>query len=350
MGRLAVPARPRYRSRVSGSVLSAILAQETSVATLRRALANDRVHHAYLFDGPDGVGKEMGAFGLAQALVCEYRGVTLPKDDACGVCKACVRAVPKDGARRPVHPDVVVIERGLYEPGTIGRRTQESQDISIDQVRTLVLARAAFAPHEGRAKVFIVRRAEELSTSAANALLKTLEEPNDRTYFILLTSQADALLSTIRSRTQRVRFAALPHAIVAKLLAGRGVDASRAEEIATLSGGSMQTALGLADDEESAARERFVARALAAISAPTLGPALELAEEAKKEKGSLETRLAALASALAARACATAAEEGREADAAGARSQLALAAMRQLDGNASAQLVVESLMVRMRSS
>ena len=308
------------------------------------------MHHAYLFDGPDGVGKEMGAFGLAQALVCEYRGVTLPKDDACGVCKACVRAVPKEGAGRPVHPDVVVIERGLYEPGTIGRRTQESQDISIDQVRTLVLARAAFAPHEGRAKVFIVRRAEELSTSAANALLKTLEEPNDRTYFILLTSQADALLSTIRSRTQRVRFAPLPEAVVTKLLAARGVEAVRAQEIARLSGGSMQAALGLADEDESAAREGFVKRALEAIRAPTLGPALELAEEAKKEKGELPTRLAALATALAARASASAEGEGRDADVAGARYQLALAAMRQLEGNATAQLVVESMMVRMRAS
>src|SRR6202034_694142 len=111
-------------------------------------------------------------------------------------------------------------------------RTQESQEISIDQVRTLVLARAAFAPHEGRAKVFIVRRADELSTSAANALLKTLEEPNNRTHFILLSAQADSLLSTIRSRTQRVRFAALPDAVVTKLLAARGVDAFRALEIA----------------------------------------------------------------------------------------------------------------------
>jgi DNA polymerase-3 subunit delta' len=333
---------------VATSALSSILAQDTSVATLRRALANDRVHHAYLFDGPEGVGKELAAFGLAQALVCEYRGVSLPKDDACGACKACVRALPKEGTRRPAHPDVIVLERGLYDPATIGRRTQESQEISIDQVRTLVLARAAFAPHEGRAKVIIVRRAEELSTSAANALLKTLEEPNDRTHFILLTSQPDYLLSTIRSRTQRVRFAALPDAVVTKLLVARGVDAGAAPEIARLSAGSMQTAMGLADAEESAARARFVQRALDAIAAPTLGPALELAEEAKKEKGELPIRLSALASALAARACATAATEGREADAAGARYQLALAALRQLEGNASAQLVVESMMVRMR--
>ncbi len=334
----------------AASALSSVLAQETSVATLRRALANDRVHHAYLFDGPDGVGKELAAFGLAQALVCERRGITSPKDDACGACSACLRAVPRPATRRPVHPDVIVLERGLYEPGAIGRRTQESQDISIDQVRTLVLARASFAPHEGRAKVFIIRRADELSVSAANALLKTLEEPNDKTHFILLSSQPDALLSTIRSRTQRVRFAALPDAVVTKLLVARGVDAFRAQEIARLSGGSMSTALGLADDAESAAREAFVARALAAIEAPTLGLGLELAEEAKKEKAELATRLAALATALAAKASATANASGRDADAAGIRYQLALSAMRQLEGNASAQLVMESLLIRMRAS
>jgi DNA polymerase-3 subunit delta' len=336
---------------VPTSALSSVLAQETSVATLRRALASDRVHHAYLFDGPDGVGKELAAFGLAQALVCEQRGVSLPKDDACGSCSACLRAIPKPETRRPVHPDVIVLERGLYDPGAIGRRTQESQEISIDQVRTLVLARAAFAPHEGRAKVFLVRRADELSTSAANALLKTLEEPNNRTHFILMSAQPDSLLSTIRSRTQRVRFAALPDAIVTKLLTARGVDAFRAQEIARLSGGSMSAAVGLADEEESAARERFVAQAFAAVAAPTMTLALELAEGAKKEKGELAARLAAFATALAVRAGATAENDGgREADAAVLRYQLALNAMRQLEGNASAQLVVESMMVRMRAS
>jgi DNA polymerase-3 subunit delta' len=330
--------------------LSSVLAQETSIATLRRALAGDRVHHAYLFGGPDGVGKELAAFGLAQALVCEQRGVTLPKDEACGACGACVRALPRADTRRAVHPDVVVLERGLYEPGAIGRRTQESQEISIDQVRTLVLARAAFSPHEGRAKVFVIRRAEELSTSAANALLKTLEEPNARTHFVLLSGQPDSLLSTIRSRTQRVRFAALPDAIVTKLLVARGVDAFRAQEIARLAGGSMAAALGHADEDESTAREQFVKRALDAIVAPTLGPALELAEDAKKEKGQLAARLTALATALAVQGCASASGAGREADAASARFQLALAAVTQLEGNASAQLVVESLLLKMRGA
>ena len=101
---------------------------------------------------------------------------------------------------------------------TVGRRAPETQHLSIDQVRALVLARAAFPPLEGRAKVFIVRRAEELSSAAANALLKTLEEPGPRTHFVLLSAVADSLLPTIRSRTQRVRFGPLPDEVVAELL------------------------------------------------------------------------------------------------------------------------------------
>jgi DNA polymerase-3 subunit delta' len=158
------------------------------------------VHHAYLFEGPDGVGKERAAFGLAQALVCESRPTG--SADACGRCSSCRRAVPAQGAARPAHPDVTVIERGLYDPAVLGRRSPETQDISIDQIRTLVLARAAFPPTEGRAKVFLVRRAEELSASAANSLLKTLEEPGARTHFVLLSAVGDSLLPTIRWPTR----------------------------------------------------------------------------------------------------------------------------------------------------
>ncbi len=328
------------------NVLATVLAQPTAVGTLQRALASGRVHHAYLFDGPAGVGKELAAFGLAQGLVCEA-----PREGAaCGACSACKRAIPREGDRRPVHPDVVVIERGLYDPAQIGRRTPETQDISIDQVRTLVLARAAFSAHEGRAKVFIVRRAEELSISAANALLKTLEEPGSGTHFVLLSAQADALLPTIRSRTLRVRFAPLPDAVVTQLLVGRGTDATRAAEIAHLAAGSMEAALGLADPEASARRDAFVERALEAIDAPDLGAALDVAEEAKKaSRGDLATHIHALATALAVQARATPGKD-RHVDAAPARYRLALAAVEQLDANASAQLVIESMLSRMRTA
>jgi len=332
----------------TAALLGTVRAQPTAVATLRRALAGDRVHHAYLFDGPEGVGKERAAFGLAQGLVCEKRAPGDP--DACGICSACTRALPREGQARPVHPDVAVLERGLYEPAMIGRRTPETQDLSIDQVRTVVLARAAFPPHEGRAKVFIVRRAEELSIPAANALLKTLEEPGARTHFILLSATPDALLPTIRSRTQRVRFAALPESVVVELLVERGTDTGRAEAIARLSGGSMAMAAALADPEASEQREQFVTRALKALGSPDLGDALDLAAETKgRDKDVVSRQLEALSAALATEARATAASPDRRADVAAARHGLAIAAVAQLEGNAAAQLALEAMLIRMRA-
>lgn len=330
-------------------VLETVKAQTTAVETLRRALAAGRVHHAYLFDGPEGVGKELTAFGLAQALVCERRAKG--QAEACGSCSACTRAVPREPGATPLHPDVVVLERGLYDPATLGRKSPETQDLSIDQVRTLVLARAAFGPHEGRAKVFIVRRAEEMSTAAANALLKTLEEPGARTHFMLLSATPDTLLPTIRSRAQRVRFGALPDTVVTELLEARGVEPAAAKSIAVLAGGSMATAATLADPDASARREEFVSRAMAAIGAPTTGLALDLAAEAKQaDKGALAGHIEALAAALAAEARAAAGAGDRRADLAAARHALALAAIQQLDANASNQLAMESMLLRMRNA
>jgi DNA polymerase III subunit delta' len=332
---------------VSG-LLETVRAQAIAVETLRRALASGRVHHAYLFDGPDGVGKERAAFGLAQALVCEKRQAG--QADACGTCSACVRAVPRTGEARPLHPDVIVLERGLYDPASLGRKSPETQDLSIDQVRTLVLARAAFGPHEGRAKVFIVRRAEETSVSAANALLKTLEEPGASTHFVLLSSVGDSLLPTIRSRTQRIRFGALPDAVVADLLVEGGTDRLAAIEIARLAGGSMAAAAALGDPEGSAHRNDFVRRTLEALGSRDAGAALDIAAQAKQtDKALLVVELEALASALADEARAAAGAEDRRADVAAARHGLALAAIAQLDGNASAQLAVEAMLLRMRS-
>ena len=337
-------------------LLDEVLSQLTAVGTLRRAIAIGRVHHAYLFDGPDGVGKELAAFGLAQALVCEKREANAGSPEAqsaaaCGDCSACRRAIPKEQTRRPVHPDVAVVERGLYEAAQIGRRTPELQDISIDQVRTLVLARAAFPPHEGRAKVFIVRRAEELSISAANALLKTLEEPGDKTHFILLSSEPDTLLPTIRSRTQRVRFAALPDDVVEKLLTARGV--TQTHEIARLAAGSMAAALSLADPEETARRDAFVARALRAVDQDDLGGALDLAEEAKKTpKPGLTLQILALAQALAERVRKSVGENdpAPRADADAVRYSFALSSVKELEGNAGPQLVIESMLTKMRAA
>ncbi len=321
-----------------GSLLGTLRAQEAPAETIRRALRTKRVHHAYLFEGPDGVGKELAAFALAQALVCEKGGA-----EACGACSACVRAIVDPKTTMPKHPDIVVLERALYEPAQIGRRTPENQDLSIDQVRTLVLSHASYAPHEGRARVFVVRRAEELSTSAANALLKTLEEPIEKMHFVLLTSQPDALLPTILSRVQRVRFSQLPDELVAELLTLRGVSKDVADRVAPLSGGSMEIALGLCDAEATEAREAFVSKALAAIDAPSLSVTLELGEQSKGDKVALRVHLLALAARIA-----TIAKKGEAAERWAASYAHVLQALRDLDSNASPQLTLESMFIRMR--
>ena len=330
------------------ALLETVRGQAAPVAALRRALALGRAHHAYLFDGPEGVGKERTAFGFAQALVCERR--TQGQADACGECSACTRAIPRPGESRPLHPDVIVLERGLYDAAAIGRRTPELQDISIDQVRTLVLSRAAYPPYEGRARVFLVRRAEELGPAAANALLKTLEEPGARVHFVLLTAAPDRLLPTIRSRAQRVRFAPLPDDVLVQLLVERGVEKEAARAIVPLAAGSIAAALGLSDAESMARRNEFVSRAMKALETRDLGLALEVGEDAKKlEKAALVEHLAALASAFAHQARSAISAPDRRASVAAARYGLASEALQQIEANASVQLAVEAMFLKMRA-
>src|SRR5688572_24774827 len=175
-------------------VFGEILGQSTAVQTLRRALAAGRLHHALRFEGPDGVGKERCAFALAQALVCTQR----PRE-GCGDCSACKRAVTlsPEPPQVPAHPDVVLVERGLYPPGVLGRSGPETTGIGVEQIRRVVLSRAAFPPHEAQHLLFIFRAAHELTVSAANALLKTLEEPRPNVHFLLLTDQPRRLLDTV---------------------------------------------------------------------------------------------------------------------------------------------------------
>jgi DNA polymerase-3 subunit delta' len=326
---------------------SHIQGQDAAIATLGAALRRGRVHHAYRFEGPDGTGKEMCAFALAQALVC-----TGGDPLGCGRCDACHRAVTLSSERpeAPLHPDVSIVEKNFYPPETIGRSRPELTDISVDQIRKIVLAHAAYAPHEGRARVFIVRRAEELSQSAANALLKTLEEPRQGTHFILLTARGDRLLNTIRSRTLPVRFGPLPDEVVRSVLRARGVPDERVDLAVELAAGSASAALELADEERSAARDAFVSTVLGAVEARDLGPAVVLSESGDKDKGALKDDLRALAAVLARRARRDVAASPRAAGVAARRYEAVARAVVSLERNASPGLTMIALVQEMRAA
>lgn len=315
-----------------------VLGQQPAIATLTRALEVGKVHHAYRFEGPAGVGKGLAALALGRALLCEA-----PTPLACLQCAACKRAgtLSEQEPQVPAHPDLLLVERGLYK-SVLG--ASEATGISIEQVRRIVLSRVGFAPHEGRAVVCVIRGADELTASAANALLKTLEEPPSRTFFVLVTSRPSRLLDTIRSRTLPVRFGPLPEAVIAELLAARGLDS----KLAPLAHGSMQQALQLADAEALAERDAFASALLQGLEAPDLASALAFAEKQKLERPELSGLLTHLAQRLTLRAREVVARAPDEARRLAQRYQLVLTAIDELERNVGPQLALEALVTRLR--
>jgi DNA polymerase-3 subunit delta' len=160
------------------------IGQDRVTALLRRAVERDRVPNAYLFSGPPGAPLLDTAIAFACALNCQRT-----KGEPCGECDACSKIVAG------IHPDVVTLVR-----------EGAANIVPIESVRTQVIGRIGLPPHEADTRVFIVEEATAMAPPAANALLKTLEEPPARTLFVLCTTAPEQLLPTIRSRCQRVRF------------------------------------------------------------------------------------------------------------------------------------------------
>ncbi len=192
-----------------------VIGHEWAVDLLERAIASDRLSHAYLFTGPLQVGKRMLARAFAQALLCEAaEGVP------CGVCRTCQRLA---AAR---YPDLQFV-------------MAEKNTIQIEQVRGLQ-ADAALSPLEGRRKIFIIREIERATPAAANALLKTLEEPSPHVMLLLTCVRRDQVLPTILSRCQVVGLRPLPlEQVQAALVQRWNVQPQRAELLARLSAGRL---------------------------------------------------------------------------------------------------------------
>lgn len=168
--------------------LQSIQGQPQASGILSRALESERVANAYLFYGPESVGKKMAGYELAKALNCETSG---PKT-SCDQCSSCRRI------EQGLHPDVFFLEpdatASVREPW-----------IKIEAIRDLQ-KKLAFMPYEGRTKVVLIDAAERINPQAANAFLKTLEEPPSETVLVLITSNPQQLLPTVASRCQGIRF------------------------------------------------------------------------------------------------------------------------------------------------
>jgi DNA polymerase III subunit delta' len=193
-----------------------IQGQNRAIQHLKQSLKKDMLHHAYLFSGPEGVGKKMTALELIKALNCDQPG----PDGGCDHCSSCLKL------EKQIHPDFIHLK-------------PEGVNIRIEQIRNLS-QRLAFGPALGRSRLCLLDMASNLNEPAANAFLKTLEEPPQGTFFVLLVQDPGDLLPTLVSRCITIAFNPLPFSLITeKLIKEKGLTADEAGSLSLVSGGSL---------------------------------------------------------------------------------------------------------------
>ena len=236
-----------------------ILGQREPKRRLRRLLETDRLPHALLFSGPEGVGKRRTAEALAATLLCSSPAAGHP----CGTCESC-RAFS-----RGIHPDFFFVV-----PEAVGKG---ARSIRIEAMRALGSALAR-PPELAPRQVALIDDAQRMNEAAANSFLKTLEEPTGDVVFLLVTGMRAALLDTIVSRCLEIPFGPLALPELSEVLRRHGVEAEEAAALAALANGSAGRALAL--HVEGALRRREEAVSLLA-RLPQIPP-LSLWAEGKK--------------------------------------------------------------------
>ncbi|MBN1480757.1 DNA polymerase III subunit delta' [candidate division KSB1 bacterium] len=239
---------------------SVVIAQHRAKSILSRAIEHNRVHHAYLFSGPLGVGKEALALEMAKALFCKSEA-----EKPCNACANCRRI------KTFQHPDLVFIfpssaknvdeERAILDSVVANpyRRDKPwaTPTIGIEKIREIRHI-TTLKPLEGR-RVVIIAQADKMTIPAANSLLKILEEPPDTMHLILTASHVSSMLPTILSRCQEIRLGPLPDNEIEKALIEREkIEPEYAKLYSRISQGSYSRALEWLDESFGKQRERAV--------------------------------------------------------------------------------------------
>src|SRR6056297_633224 len=204
-----------------------VIDQKETVNILKEELKDDRINHAYLFYGKEGLGKKTLAIEFARALLCNEI-----ENDSCNVCNNCRRVEHGN------HPDLKIIEGN-----------EKTKNLKIEQIREMQ-KEIAYKPYESEHKIYIIDGAENMTTQAANSLLKTLEEPPSYAIIILISEELNKLLPTVISRCQNLRFSNISREKMNNFLDKKNIEENKKELIIGLARGSIGKAKELYKNDE----------------------------------------------------------------------------------------------------
>lgn len=248
-----------------------IIGQTEAKSLLSQVVSNERVAHAYLFHGPYGVGKRAAAFCFAQALQCESDAAQKP----CGVCSACQKSAklqhpdthiyfptPKDTKQDDIINRNLLLAQDPYafvdyvRLKSSEKASNKKSAYRVDFIREELSKKVSFALHEGQYRVVVLLDVENMNPNASNAFLKLLEEPRERTVFILITQSRARLLPTLVSRCQPLRFRSIDKDILSQVLVDRhGLSDSSARSTAISSFGSYSVAKNSLESERDSSSD-----------------------------------------------------------------------------------------------
>lgn len=218
--------------------MKSIVGHKSQIENIRKTLEAKRMPHAFLFTGPEGIGKKSIAIEILKSSACvKTRGNTI---GYCGKCSGCIKFESSS------HPDMFFIQ-------------PDGSQIKIPQIRELQ-SKLVYHPLEANQKMVLIDNAHKMNEEAANAILKTLEEPPELTHFMLISAMPHRLLPTIRSRCRQIAFSPLKDEEVSKYLVKNcAMQEKEAFHIARLAGGSIGNAISFDPAFVSGVLERFTA-------------------------------------------------------------------------------------------
>jgi DNA polymerase-3 subunit delta' len=257
--------------------LKDIFSQDKPIRILQRAFGADKVPHAYIFAGQEGVGKLTTAKEWAKLLLCKSVILTKtngePFADNCGICESC--RLFDAGS----HPDFELLYKELIQYTREGKGKTTPLDLPKDVVVEFLIEKVTARPTLSNRKVYVVCESEKLNTASQNALLKVLEEPPEYCCIILLCTRLEKLLATTKSRCQILRFEHIEESKIVEKLKAMGLEPKKSKFFALLAQGSMGLACQWANLElHEADLYRTKREMIQSISKYSLSDALKLAQ------------------------------------------------------------------------